>query len=168
MEDLNKIEEVERVEEQKEIIVVSEEERESFMQMLMKTKQIYDTVLQDYFNQPAVVRLIYMENRFRPLTKGIKSIEELKVFMEQELEMMKSKTNMSNIEKIEYRLAKKIYRDVVEGKGNEYDIRKPLSYNYDGQKIEFADIKMAEKELFDDFEAFLKDQEEIKKKQEEK
>lgn len=153
--ELKNIEEVEKVEEETKKVVMSEEEKESFMQMLMKTKQIYNTVLQEYFAQPAVVRLIYMENRFRPLTKEIKSIEELKEFMAKEIEMMKSKQNMTNIEKIEFRLAKKIYRDVVDGKGNEFDIMKPLSYNYDGQIKEFDDIKMGNEDVYAEFESYL-------------
>jgi hypothetical protein len=125
-----------------------EEQVESFMQMLMKTKEIYNQCLQDYFNTAAVVRLIYIEH-FKSMTKDVKSIDELKVIMDKELEMMKTKPDLTRIEKIEYRLARKIYYDVVEGKGLEYDIEKPLSYNYDGQIKEFEDIKMG-------FETFLK------------
>ena len=125
-----------------------EEKVESFMQMLMKTKEIYNQCLQDYFNTAAVVRLIYMEH-FKLMTKDVKSIDELKAIMDKELEMMKTKPDLTRIEKIEYRLARKIYHDVVEGKGLEYDIEKPLSYNYDGQIKEFEDIKMG-------FETFLK------------
>ena len=133
---------------------LSEEEKkenaekvESFMQMLMKTKEVYNQVLQDYFNTAAVVRLIYIEH-FKAITKNVHNIEELKVIMDKELALMQEKTDLTRIERIEYRLAKKIYRDVIEGKGAEFDIEKPLSYNYDGQIKEFEDIKMG-------FEEFL-------------
>ncbi|MCK9575882.1 MAG: hypothetical protein WC143_08200 [Eubacteriales bacterium] len=150
---------------EKDVIVVSEEQKESFMQMIMKTKEIYNNVLQEYFSTPAVVRLIYMENRFRLLTKEIKSIDELKDFMIKELDMMRSKENMTRIEIIEYRLAKKIYRDVIEGKGKEIDFNKPLSYNYDEQKMEFEDIKMGQKELYDSFEQHLLNKEKLESEQ---
>lgn len=150
---------------EKDVIVVSEEQKESFMQMIMKTKEIYNNVLQEYFSTPAVVRLIYMENRFRLLTKEIKSIDELKDFMIKELDMMRSKENMTRIEIIEYRLAKKIYRDVIEGKGKEIDFNKPLSYNYDEQKMEFKDIKMGQKELYDSFEQHLLNKEKLESEQ---
>jgi len=150
MEDLKNIEEVERVEEE-----VSAEKVESDLQMLLKMKEIYNNILQEYFRTPACIRLIYIENRFKPMTKGVTSIEELKDLMSKELEMMKAKPNLTPIEKIEYRLAKKIYRDVVDGFGKEYDIRKPLTYAYDDQVKEFEDIQMG-------FEGYLKKQEEEK------
>lgn len=128
---------------------LEQEKLESFMQMLMKTKEVYNRILQEYFKTPAVIRMIYMDH-FKVMTKEVKNVEELKAIMEKELALMRAKADLTPIEKIEFRLAKKIYKDVVEGKGLEFDLSKPLSYSYDGQVTDFEDITMGFKDSLED------------------
>jgi|AntAceMinimDraft_18_1070375.scaffolds.fasta_scaffold01805_6 predicted nuclease with TOPRIM domain len=110
--------------------------REDYLQMCMRMKKVQDDVLTEYFMTPSIIRYNVLEN-MKHFTKEISTLPQFKIFLEDELAKMKKTYNkFTRIERIEYRFIKKIYRDVVEKQGEEFNTTEKLIYNYDQNEIE--------------------------------
>ena len=124
----------------------NEELREDYLQMSLRMKYIQDTVLDEYFSTPAIVRFNYLEH-LRQHTKKFSTLEQFKEFLEQEREMMKNVGRaFTKIERIEYRFLNKIYKDVILKQGQEFELGKKLEYKYDEQNIVVDPITFKEEE----------------------
>ena len=126
---------------------LTEEQRqknEDWIQMSMRMKKIQDDVLTEYFMTPAIIRYNVLES-MKEFTAEISTLEQFKIFLEDQLEeMKKSYHKFTRIERIEYRFIKKIYRDVVEKQGDEFNLDEKLVYRYDQNEIEVEQIQFGE------------------------
>jgi len=112
------------------------EQREEYLQMCMRMKKVQDDVLTEYFMTPAIIRYNVLEN-MKVFTKEISNLAEFKEFLQDQLaEMKETYSKFTRIERIEYRFIKKIYRDVVEKEGLEFNLDEKMIYNYDDNEIE--------------------------------
>lgn len=117
---------------------------EEFVKMSLRMKKIQDDVLNDYFSTPAVIRFNYLEH-IRTITKErkVSTLDEFTQVMEKEIQIMKEAAKVrafTKIEKLEFRLAKKIVQDVILGQGEEFSFGKDLIYHYDDQEIKAEEI----------------------------
>jgi hypothetical protein len=104
---------------------------------------VYKEVLEKYMQTKAVVEFNLMVE-IEKVALSCKTLDEFGEYLNKAIQELTSKTP-TRIEKIELQLIKRIYRDVVKGKGQLYDGNKIATY-YDGQKVEFSAI------TFDDLE----------------
>jgi hypothetical protein len=118
--------------------------KEEYVQMQLRMRKIQDDVLTEYFQTPAVARhnyLMSLQGRVSTITE----LEDFKKLLENEIAKMKEKKEkFTKIERIEYRLCRKIYNDVVLAKGLEFDFNKDMIYNYDDQEITVEPITFGE------------------------
>jgi len=118
--------------------------KEEWVQMQLRMRKVQDDVLTEYFQTPAVARHNYLMG-LKGKVSSITELEDFKKLLENELEKMKNKKDkFTKIERIEYRFCKKIYNDVVLGKGLEFDFNKDMIYNYDDQEITVEPITFGE------------------------
>ncbi|MFA5196362.1 MAG: hypothetical protein WC401_11245 [Bacteroidales bacterium] len=114
----------------------------------LRVHEVYANVLQKYLSSVCVIQFNYLEN-LKERVKNCKSQQEFKVIVENDIEIMEAKNDKTRIEMIEYGMAKKIYRDVVQGKGKEFEYGHNLLFKYDDQDIRYAgffDIEKAKEE----------------------
>ena len=132
------------------IIIENQNDKEKFEKneelqiMSMKMRKIQDDVLNRYFTNSDVIKMNYLEHvRFH--SSEISSAEEFKEWLEKEKEKMKSlDRKFTRIERIEYRMLNKIYRDVILGEGEEFSFGKDLVYQYDDKEITVPPIEFGE------------------------
>jgi len=105
-----------------------------------KMHEVYATVIKKYLSTPAVIQFIYLED-LRKRCENVKTVDEFSTIVESDLNAMAERSHKNNgftkTEEIEYRIAKKVYKDVVLGKGKDFKYGK-LEFEYDDQKITFA------------------------------
>lgn len=127
-------------------IEIKSEEMET---LSLKIHKVYSDVVQKYLLTQSVIQFNYLEN-LKERTKKCKSPEEFAEIVEKDIELMENKTEKTRIEEIEYLMAKKVFKDVVQGKGKEFEYGKDLTFKYDDQDIRFAgyfDSEKAKEEL---------------------
>lgn len=111
--------------------------------------EVYAKVVKKYINLQAVIQFNYLED-LKKRTKNCKTPKEFAKIVESDLTLMELKTNKTAIEQNEYLMAKKVYNDVVLGKGKEFEYGKDLTFKYDDQDIRFAgffDVDKAQDQL---------------------
>jgi len=120
-----------------------EENHQDLLDVTLRLMKIQNDIYERYFSNSDVIRLIYSEY-MKKETEKISSKEELKEWLESELKRMKSlDRDFTHIERIEYRLVRKIYRDVILGEGERatwVDGIKALEIDYDGEKKQLEPI----------------------------
>lgn len=107
--------------------------------MIQKINKIYHDTLQKYMNAKVVVEFNFLEF-LKTQTVGITTKKEFESVLLTIIETMKQK-NRSQTENYEYALARKIYRDVVKGQGQNYELDK-IKVDFDGQPVEFSPFKL--------------------------
>lgn len=112
------------------------EANKDLIEMIDRMRKVQNDVLNEYFALSAVIKLNYLEH-VRMHTQEMNSTEDLKNWLEKEFERMKSVgRKFTHIERIEYRMARKIYEDVVEKKGELFKLEgSDLIFNIDGQQV---------------------------------
>jgi len=119
-------------------------ENEELLHMSLQMRKIQDDVLNRYFTNSDVIKMNYLEH-IKAHTKQITSKEEFKDWLESEMKRMKSKgSKFTHIERIEYRMIRKVYEDVIEDKGEEFSFGKDLVYQYDDNEIKVEPIEFGE------------------------
>ena len=119
-------------------------ENEELLHMSLQMRKIQDDVLNRYFTNSDVIKMNYLEH-IKAHTKQITSKEEFKDWLESEMKRMKSKgSKFTHIERIEYRMIRKVYEDVIENKGEEFSFGKDLVYQYDDNEIKVEPIEFGE------------------------
>jgi hypothetical protein len=109
-------------------------------EMMEKINFIYKGALDEYMNSPAVVKFNFLE-WLKSQTVGIQTKDEFKSLMETILATMETNKVRTRTEKIEYRLARKIYKDVAFGQGQRYEVvENKIDVDYDGQTVQFKPI----------------------------
>lgn len=117
---------------------------EELLHMSLQMRKIQDDVLNRYFYNSDVIKMNYLEH-IRNHTRGIKSKEEFKRWLKDEMRRMKSKEGkFTHIERIEYRMIVKVYRDVIDDEGEEFSFDKDLIYQYDDKEIKVEPIIFGE------------------------
>lgn len=117
---------------------------EELLHMSLQMRKIQDDVLNRYFNNSDVIKMNYLEH-IRNHTRGLSSKEEFKYWLEAEMKRMKSKDGkFTHIERIEYRMINKVYRDVINDEGEEFSFDKDLVYQYDDKEIKVEPIIFGE------------------------
>lgn len=120
------------------------ENNEELLHMSLQMRKIQDDVLNRYFNNSDVIKMNYLEH-IRNHTRGLSSKEEFKYWLEAEMRRMKSKKGkFTHIERIEYRMINKVYKDVINDEGLEFDFGKDLVYQYDDKEIKVEPIIFGE------------------------
>lgn len=109
---------------------------EDMLTMSLKMHKVYADVLHNYLASKPTIQFNYLEN-LKSRTKDVKSIEEFRTIVESDLAQMKAKNNKSTIEQAEYAICKKVYRDVVQNKGEEFEFGKDVTMKYDNEDIVF-------------------------------
>ena len=122
-------------------IEVKSEEMET---LSLKIHEVYANVIKKYLENPAVIQFNYLDN-LKGRTKQCKTPEEFAEIVSKDIEIMEAKTEKSRIEEIEFAIAKKVFKDVVQGKGKEFEYGKDLSFKYDDQDVRFVGYFDAEK-----------------------
>jgi len=109
---------------------------EAMADMSLKIGKVYKDVIKKYFNCIPVIQLNYLED-LKKRTKTVKTPDEFKDILENDLYVMQNRQNPSKYEQIEFLIAKKVHRDVVQGKGKNNDFS-DIHADYDGQDIKFG------------------------------
>ena len=120
------------------------EENEELTHMALQMRKIQDDVLNRYFSNPDVIKMNYLEH-IRAHSKEINSKEEFKEWLINERNRMKSKNEkFTRIERIEYRMLNKVYKDVIDNEGEEFSFGRDLVYQYDDKEIIVEPIEFGE------------------------
>ena len=116
---------------------------QDLLDIKLRLMKLQNNIYERYFSNSDVIKLNYLEY-MRKETRKLSSKEELKEWLEAEIKRMKSVgREFTHIERIEYRLVRKIYKDVINGDGERatwVDGIKALEIDYDGEKIQFDPI----------------------------
>jgi len=119
-------------------------ENEEIIHMTLQMRKIQDDVLNRYFSNPDVIKMNYLEH-IRAHTNEIHSKADLKEWIENEKARMKEKgEKFTRIERIEYRMLNKVYKDIIEDQGEEFDFGRDLVYQYDDMEIKVDPIEFNE------------------------
>ena len=110
---------------------------EEMATLSLKIHQVYANVVKKYLANPSVIQFNYLES-LKERTKKCKTPEEFAEIVNKDIETMEGKAEKSAIEEIEYLMAKKVFKDVVQGKGKEFEYGKDLSFKYDEQDVRFV------------------------------
>jgi hypothetical protein len=117
------------------------ENNEELQIMSMRMRKMQDDVLNRYFSNSDVIKLNYLEH-IRAHSSEINSKEEFKEFLLNEKKKMKDvDRKFTHIERIEYRMLNKVYRDVIDGEGEEFSFDRDLLYQYDDKEITIPPIE---------------------------
>jgi hypothetical protein len=128
---------------------MNEFQKEEFISMQLKMRKIQDDVLNKYFTNPATIQWNVLES-IRGVASSCSTLEQFKSVLDKNIEnitntMMERK--LTYIEEVEYRFIKKIYRDVIVGKGKEFSADKDLIFQYDQHEIKVEPISFHESEI---------------------
>lgn len=117
---------------------------EELTHMALQMRKIQDDVLNRYFTNSDVIKMNFLEH-IKAHSKDINSKNEFKEWLESEKERMKAKgEKFTRIERIEYRMLNKVYRDIINDEGEEFDFGKDLVYQYDETEIKVEPIEFGE------------------------
>lgn len=117
------------------------ENNEELQIMSMRMRKMQDDVLNRYFMNSDVIKMNYLEH-VRAHSSKITSKKEFEEWLNEEKKRMKSvDRKFTHIERIEYRMLNKIYRDVIKGEGEEFSFGKDLVYQYDDKEIKVPPIE---------------------------
>jgi len=114
-------------------IEIKNEEMET---LSLKIHEVYAKVIKKYLENTFVIQFNYLES-LKARTKTCKTAAEFAEIVSKDIEIMSNKADKTRIEEIEFGIAKKVYRDVVQGKGKEFEYGKDLSFKYDDQDIRY-------------------------------
>ena len=110
---------------------------ESMAELSLKIHEVYSKVITKYLDTEVVIQFNYLES-LKTRSKLFKTKEQFRALVESDLEIMKAKGDKTRIEAIEYLMAKKVYRDVVLGKGKEFEYGQDLRFRYDDQEVRYG------------------------------
>lgn len=119
-------------------------DNEEIIHMTLQMRKIQDDVLNRYFSNPDVIKMNFLEH-IKAHTNEIHSKAEFKEWLDSERERMKAKgEKFTRIERIEYRMLNKVYKDIIENQGEEFGFGKDLVYQYDDKEIKVDPIEFGE------------------------
>jgi hypothetical protein len=114
----------------------------------LRIHQVYSDLIKKYLADTVVIQYNYLEN-LKARTKKCSTPEMFESVLKGDLAFMEGIKEPTPIEQIEFKMAKKVYKDVVQGKGKEFEYGHDLSFKYDNQDIKylgFFDLDKAKKE----------------------
>ena len=125
-------------------VVAKFNDNEELKHMALQMRKIQDDVLNRYFTNPDVIKFNFLEH-IKAHSVNITSKEEFKTWLEEERNRMKAKGDkFTKIERIEFRMLNKIYKDIIDNEGQEFDFGRDLVYQYDDQEITVEPITFGE------------------------
>lgn len=115
-------------------------ENDEMETLSLKIGELYHNTLKKYFDCEPVIQFNYLED-LKKRTASVKSLAEFKEIVGKDIETMETRRSengkLTKIEETEYRIAKKVWRDVCLGRGKDHDFS-DIKVNYDDQEIRFA------------------------------
>jgi hypothetical protein len=114
----------------------------------LRIHQVYSDLIKKYLADTVVIQYNYLEN-LKARTKKCATPEKFEAVVKGDLAFMEGIVEPTAIEQIEFKMAKKVYKDVVQEKGKEFEYGHDLSFKYDNQDIKylgFFDLDQAKKE----------------------
>lgn len=114
-----------------------EVESEEMLTLALKVHKVYAGVLKNYLESKPTIQFNYLEN-LKKRTAHVKTAEHFAGIVKSDLELMKERKGKTFIENIEYAICKKVYNDVVLGKGEEFQYGQDVTMQYDNEDIKFA------------------------------
>ena len=110
---------------------------EEMATLSLKIHEVYANVIKKYLENPSVIQFNYLES-LKARTKTCKTALEFGEIVKKDIDIMTAKADKTRIEEIEFAIAKKVFKDVVQGKGKEFEYGKDLSFKYDDQDIRYV------------------------------
>jgi hypothetical protein len=102
----------------------------------LRIHQVYSDLIKKYLADPVVIQYNYLEN-LKARTKKCATPEEFESVVRADIEIMTHIEQRTAIEDMELEMAQKVYADVVEEKGLEFEYGHDLSFKYDNQDIKY-------------------------------